>query len=149
MKSKIKYLMLALVAVFACVSFSSCDAVEEDLLHVYDYYYQLSSVQSNCLDANGNDISSACKEEWKTLVNADANYSIKVGKTTKDKAVEWFNMNIDANRKAYDELYAGKNLLPKGGWIVYTFRLYSDSPEGGSKSASIEVSNSGARLLKE
>lgn len=147
MKSKIKYLMLALVAVFACVSFSSCDAIEEDLLGVYDYYYQLSGVQSNCFDANGNDISSACKEEWKTIVNADGNYRIKVGKTTNEKAVEWFNMNIDANLKAYDELYAGKNLLPEGGWVVYTFRLFSDSPKGVTKSASIEVSNSGARLL--
>ena len=65
MKTKIKYLMLTLVAVFACVSISSCSKDDDDPNQgIGNYYFQLYTVESNCIDANGNNIADALKSEW-------------------------------------------------------------------------------------
>lgn len=136
--------MLALVAVFACVSFSSCDAIEEDL-GIAEYYCKYS-VETNLVDANGNSMTPALMDALKAQAGNDE-CVVKVGKTNKDKALEWFNATIDNELRTADAMYGGKNLLPEGGWIVYSYSLYSDSSEGARKSASIEITNSGARLL--
>lgn len=146
MKTTIKYLMLALVAVFACVSISSCTKDDDDPNKgIGNYYFQLFDVESNCIDANGNSIVDACWDEWVSANQADDQGKKIIGKTDKESARAWFNQTINALVQAFDEAYRGKNLLPENGYILYYFRLGSDAPYGGANEyATIEVSNSGA-----
>ena len=148
MKTKIKNLMLTFVVLLACVSISSCSKEEDPNKGIGDYYFQLYGVETNCLDANGNNVADAFKSEWITANKADAQGKIAIGKTDNESARAWFNQNINALVQAYDELYCGKNLLPENGYVRYTFRLGSDASYGGAnESATIDVSNSGARKI--
>ena len=119
MKTTIKYLMLALVAVFACVSISSCSKDDDDPnMGIGNYYFQLYTVESNCIDANGNNIADALKSEWISANQADAQGKKTIGKTDNESARAWFNQNINALVQAYDDAYRGINLLPENGWIL-------------------------------
>lgn len=148
MKTTIKYLMLALVAVFACVSISSCSKDDDDPNKgIGNYYFQLSDVETNCIDANGNNLADAFKSEWISANQADAQGKKAIGKTDNESARAWFNQNINALVQAYDEAYRGKNLLPENGWILYSFTLGSDASYGGATAnAIIEITNAGARV---
>lgn len=87
MKTTIKYLMLALVAVFACVSISSCSKDDDDPnMGIGNYYFQLYTVESNCIDANGNNIADALKSEWISANQADAQGKKTIGKTDNESA---------------------------------------------------------------
>lgn len=146
MKTTIKYLMLTLVAVFACVSISSCSKDDDDPNKgIGNYYFQLSDVETNCIDANGNNYADALKSEWISANQADAQGKKAIGKTDNESARAWFNQNINALVQAYDEAYRGKNILPENGYINYYFHLGSDASYGGANEyATIEVTNSGA-----
>ena len=146
MKTTIKYLMLTLIAVFACVSISSCSKDDDDPnMGIGNYYFQLYAVESNCVDANGNNIADALMSEWISATQADAQGNVTIGKTDNESARAWFNQNINALVQAYDEAYRGKNFLPENGYINYYFRLGSDASYGGANEyATIEVTNSGA-----
>lgn len=145
MKTTIKYLMLALVAVFACVSISSCSKDDYDPNKLIgNYYFQLSNVETNCYDADGNNIADAAFKLWISTNKANAEGKITVGKVDIETASAFFDQNIKALVEAYDEAYRGKNLLPKNGYINYYFRLGSDAPGVASRFATIEVTNSGA-----
>lgn len=148
MKTTIKYLMLTLVAVFACVSISSCSKDDDDPNKgIGNYYFQLYTVESNCIDANGNNIADALKSEWISANQADAQGKKTIGKTDNESARAWFNQNINALVQAYDDAYRGKNLLPENGWILYSFTLGSDASYGGATAnAIIKITNAGARL---
>ena len=149
MKKYFKFLMLALVAVLACVSFSSCsnnDDVDPNK-GIGNYYLQLYAVETNCVDKNGNSIAGNLKEEWIKANNADAQGKKAIGKADNETARNWFNQFISALVDGYNEAYAGKNLLPENGWILYSFSLGSDASYGGaSENAIIEITNSGAKL---
>lgn len=148
MKTTIKYLMLTLVAVFACVSISSCSKDDDDPNKgIGNYYFQLSDVETNCIDANGNNLADALKSEWMSVNHADAQGNITIGKTDNESARAWFDQNINDLVQAYDDSYSGKNILPENGWIRYSFTLYSDASYGGATAyATIEITNAGARL---
>ena len=148
MKTTIKYLMLTLVAVFACVSISSCSKDDDDPNKgIGNYYFQLSDVETNCIDANGNNYADALKSEWISASQADAQGNMTIGKTDNESARAWFDQNINDLVQAYDDSYSGKNILPENGWIRYSFTLYSDASYGGATAnAIIEITNAGARL---
>lgn len=148
MKTKVKNLMLALVAVLACVSISSCSKEEDPNMGIGNYYFQLTNVESNCLDENGKNIADALKSAWISANNADAQGKMLIGKTDKESACARFTQNVDAQVKAHDDAYRGKNLLPKNGYIRLFFSLGSDASYGGAnESSTIEVTNSGARRI--
>ena len=148
MKTTIKYLMLTLVAVFACVSISSCSKDDDDPnMGIGNYYFQLSDVETNCIDANGNNLADAFKSEWISANQADAQGKKTIGKTDRESARAWFIQTINALVQAYDDAYRGKNLLPENGWIPYSFTLGSDASYGGATAnAIIEITHAGARL---
>jgi len=148
MKTKTKYLMLALVAVFTCVSFSSCrDDGEDPNKGIGNYYLQLYAVETNCVDANtGNSLADAFMAEWISANQADSEGIKKIGKIDNETARAWFNQYISSFVEANNEAFAGKNLLPENGWILYSFYLDSDaSYSGATEKVVIEVDNSGAR----
>lgn len=148
MKTTIKYLMLTLAAVFACVSISSCSNDEDDPNKgIGNYYFQLTRVETNCIDANGKNLSETFLSEWISANKADSKGKIEIGKCDNETAFDWFIQNINAMLQAYNEAYQGKNLLPENGYILYTFYLGSDAQYGGaSEYATIEVSNAGAYM---
>lgn len=147
MKAKIKYLMLALVAVFACACLSSCSKDDDDPNKgIGNYYFQLSSVDTNCVGTDGKSVANALKEEWISSNNADTQGKISIGKCDNETAKNWFDQEITTLVDAYNTAYAGKGLLPDNGYIRYTFYLGSDASYGGATSyATIEVTNSGAK----
>ncbi len=148
MKTKIKYLVFAFVALLTSVSFSSCsiDDDEDPNKGIGNYYFQLYSVDTNCIDANGNSIANAFKADWIKANNADSNGKKFIGKTDNETARKFFKDNINALVNAYDNLYRGN--LPEGGWITCTFSLDSDAAYGGAReSAVIKITNFGATLL--
>lgn len=149
MKTTIKYLMLTLIAVFSCVSISSCSKDDDDDPNkgIGNYYFQLYRVETNCIDANGNNIAEALKSVWISANQADAQGKKTIGKTDNESARAWFNQYINALVQAYDDAYRGNNLLPENGWILYSFTLGSDASYGGATAnAIIEITNAGARL---
>lgn len=148
MKTKIKYFMLTLVAVFACVSISSCSKNEDDPNKgIGNYYFQLYAVETNCIDANGNSLADFFMSQWITANNADEQGKISIGKTDNETARAWFNKMINAQVQVHDEAYRGKNLLPENGIIRLSFFMGSDASYGGAnEEATIEITNSGAHI---
>lgn len=147
MKKTIKYLMFTLVAVFACVSISSCSKDDDDDPNkgIGNYYVQLVGVETNIVDATGNSIADALLSEWISANQADAQGKKNIGKIDNESALAWFNQYINAIVQALDEVYKGKNLIPENGYIRYYFSLDSNASYGGAtKRVIIEVTNSGA-----
>lgn len=146
MKKTIKYLMLILVAVFACVAISSCNKTDDDPNKgIGNYYVQLTGVETNCIDATGNNLADIFKSGWITENKADSQGKKTIGKTDNETARTWFNQYINALVQNADEEFRGKNLLPENGYVRYYFSLESDASYGGAnENAIIEVTNSGA-----
>lgn len=138
--------MLTLIAVCASVSLSSCNKEDEVLNGTGNYYVQLCDLETNLCDAKGNSLKLALTEEWIKATKADKQGKLAIGKMNSEKAVIFFNDFIDAFIRSGNETYAGKNILPEGGWILYSFVLDSDASYGGAqKNVIIEISNSGAK----
>lgn len=148
MKKTIKYLMLTLVAVFACVAISSCSKEDDDDPNkgIGNYYVQLVGVETNCVDATtGNNMADNFRSGWISENKADSQGKKTIGKTDNETARTWFNQYINALVQNADEEFRSKNLLPENGFIRYYFSLGSDASYGGAnENAIIEVSNSGA-----
>ena len=146
MKKTIKCLMLTLVAVFACVAISSCSKDDDDPNKgIGNYYVQLTGVETNCVDATGNNLADIFKSGWITENKADSQGKKTIGKTDNETARTWLNQYINALVQNADEEFRGKNLLPENGYVRYYFSLGSDASYGGAnENAIIEVSNSGA-----
>lgn len=145
MKKTFKYLMLALVAVFACVSISSCSKDDDDDPNkgIGNYYFQLTKVESNCLDANGKNIADAIESAWIAASHADAEGKKTIGKMDKETARTFFDNSISSLVNEYDKTFRGK--LPENGYIRLMFYLGSDASYGGANEyATIEITNSGA-----
>lgn len=143
MKKKACFLMLTLIAVIASLSLTSCDKVD-DVLTGEEYFIQLTSVDTNCLDANGQSIANVCKSEWISANKASSDGKLSMGKLTYESAEKAFAANLSSMRTQFNEAYAGKNLLPDGGYIQYNFSLVTKSGGPYSRS-SITITNSGAK----
>ena len=108
-------------------------------------YVQLVGVETNCIDATGNNLADTFKSGWISENKADAQGKKTIGKTDNETARTWFNQFINSLVQSFDEELRGKNLLPENGYIRYYFSLGSDASYGGAnENAIIEVSNSGA-----
>lgn len=145
MKTKVKNLMLALVAVLACVSISSCSKEDGVESGVGNYYIQLTGVESNCLGPDGNSIENFVKNDFIKTNNANAQGKITIGKTDRTNAEKLFEETINSVINAYTSAYRGN--LPDGGYIKLTFCLGVDVSNGYGKYATVEVTNSGARRI--
>ncbi|MCM1116000.1 MAG: hypothetical protein NC342_00470 [Pseudoflavonifractor sp.] len=140
MKTKLNMLMLTLITMFACLSLSSCDKDNDPILGE-SAYVQLTSVETNCLDANGNSIASAAKNEWISANKADSQAKVLIGKTSLDRAEELFDQNISFMRSQCYDFCDGKNILPEGGYITYNFALIFGN--AAVRHASIKITNDG------
>lgn len=146
MKTTIQYLVLALIAVFTCVSASSCSDEEDSNLGIGNYYFELVRVETNCV-FNSNETNSVdyLYSLWISANQTDAEGKVNLGKMKSESAREWFAQAIETLVHDYDSAYRGKNNLPQDGYILYQFHLGSDAPYGGAEDYStIYVSNSGA-----
>lgn len=139
MKTTIKYLMLTLVAVFACVSFSSCSSDDDPVEKgIGNYYFQLTNIKSNCVDPD------EFFNIWIQANKADSQGKMAIGKTDRESAEKWFDTNISSLVDGYSSMYEGK--IPEGGFIELSFYLGVDVSYGyAGKYAHIEITNSGAR----
>lgn len=141
MKTTMKYLMLALVAVLACVSISSCtDDYDES-----NYYLKLYDVGTNLTDANGVLLNKAIKDEWDKANKADDYGRVIIGKMDEKTAINFFNQFIDNMEQGFDEAYRGK--IIQGGIIRYYFSIGTDHGPA-VEYATIEVTNSGAYRIE-
>lgn len=140
MRKKINFLMLTLIAMVTSLVFSSCS---KDYEPTENYYFQLTDVNTNGVDVDGNSVASSFNEEWIAANHADSQGRITLGKYSRENAIKSFDLTIDALKGQYQEIYAGKNLLPQGCYIDYNFALLT---QAGStvKSSSIRVTNNGA-----
>lgn len=146
MKKRLISFLLILVAVCASVSLSSCNKEDEVLNGTGNYYVQLWNLETNLCDAEGNSLKLALKEEWIKTVKADKQGRVAIGKMNKENAKKFFNDFVEETIRSGNETYAGKNILPEGGWILYSFVLDSDASYGGAQeNVIIEISNSGAK----
>lgn len=148
MKKTFKYLMLALVAVLACVSISSCskDNDEDPSKGMGNYYVQLHNFESNITDAKGNNIAELIKSEWLSMMQADSQGKKVIGKTDNENARMWFNQFVNETMQQFGEI--GKTSIPENGYIRFSVSLGSDASYGGANEfATIEITNTGARKL--
>ncbi len=142
MRKKLNFLMLTLITMIASISLSSCDKVD-DALTGEEYYIQLTSVDTNLINEDGQSLGSALKSEWISANKASSDGKKSMGRLTYENAEKAFSSNINSMISQFNDIYAGKNLLPEGGYIDYNFSLVSKS-EGPYSRASIRVTNSGA-----
>lgn len=106
--------MLTLVAVFACVAISSCSKDDDDPNKgIGNYYVQLAGVETNCIDATGNNLADIFKSGWITENKADSQGKKTIGKTDNETARTWFNQYINALVQNADEEFRGKISFPK------------------------------------
>lgn len=134
--------MLAIVTMIACLPFTSCDKVD-DIIGVDNYYLQLVDVNSNLVDENGNSLDSALKADWIDAFKADSQGKISMGKDSDEKRAEKaFYQSLDNMVEVYNNAYAGKNLLPEGGYFTLKIALLKEN--SSIKTASVKVANSGA-----
>ena len=137
MKKKVNFMMLTLIVAITSLSLTSCDKADD----VENYYIELLSVATNCIDVNGESIAPAIKQNW-VLDVANSGERFAIGKTTYDSAIDAFDRSITNMKTGYAEAYVGKNLLPQDGAFELLLALVSKS---GSriKTATIRVTNSG------
>ena len=145
MKKKVCFLMLTLIAAITSLSLTSCGSDDEPQVKS-NYYFKLSSVDTNCLDANGESIAPTVKNDWITANKADAQGKISLGKMTRENAEKAFDANVNSLRTQANDFYVGK--LPQDGYIDYNFSLVvqSSAVNGTEKSATIRVTNSGVSV---
>lgn len=142
MRKKTNLLMMTLITMITSLVFSSCSKDDESTDLTENYYFQLTDVNTNCVDANGNSVASSLMEEWIIAADADPLRGISLGKYSRDNAIKSFDLTIEDLRSRYQELYAGKNILPEGGYIIYKFALKTQSGSVVTH-ASIRVTNTG------
>lgn len=140
MRKKVNFLMLTLIAMVASLAFSSCSKDDEP---TENYYFQLTDVNTNGVDEEGNSMASSLKEQWMADNHADSQGKVTLGKYSRENAIKSFDLTIDALKSQYQEIYAGKNLLPQGCYIDYNFTLLTQSGSSVT-SSTIRVTNSGA-----
>lgn len=146
MKEKAKLLMLSLIAMIASLSLSSCGNDDEPQV-TEDYYLCLTAVETNLVNAEtGESLASALKAEFISGSELDANGKFHMGNTTMESAENAFNQSIANFTKSFNDAYAGKNLLPENGYIVYRFSMETKSGKA-VETASIRVTNSGASKI--
>jgi hypothetical protein len=156
MKTKLMCLVRILLVVFACVGFSACSSKDDDDMGttstgVGNYYFQLYTVETNLIDANsGISLKTSLMEEWKNANNADSQYRISLGKMDKEKARTTFSTLVNSLLQQYNNAYAGKNLLPESGYILYSFVVCSDDAyAGANENKIIQITNSGAEFVSK
>lgn len=145
MKTKVMYLMLAFFAVLTCVSFTSCGSNDDEdpTKGIGNYYLQLSSVETNGVDTDGNLIDAALIEAWTKENKADVKNRVLIGKVDAETAKTYFNQVIASMTEQGSDVYKGQ--LPEGVYIIYYFQLTNDGQYGAAHaSAKITITNSGA-----
>lgn len=143
MRKKINFMMLTLIATLASLAFTSCSKDDEPQ-SVENYFFALTSVGTNLVDANGQSLAQTfIKDLIAASSDLDSNGMFHIGNTTKESALNAFDKSVENYRKSFNDAYAGKNLLPEGGYIDFTFSLLTQSVSVVT-SATIHVTNNGA-----
>lgn len=142
MKKRVTFLILTLIAMVTSFSFTSCSKDDDAPVVTENYYLQLSSIVTNCVDANGQSIEGALKDTWVSASKADSQGKVLIGNVTSEIATQWFEEYVNTFKTTFNDTYSGKNLLPEGGYINYNFSLVRENRS--IKSTSVYVTNSGA-----
>lgn len=143
MKKKVTFLMLTLITMITSLAFTSCSKDDEPQ-SVENYYLVFTSVYTNLGDpTTGESLAQDVYDEFLAASDLDTNGEFAFGKTTEKSALKAFNKSIDNYSKSLNDAYAGKNLLPEGGFIEYNFALKTQSGSTVTNST-IQVTNNGA-----
>ena len=129
---KIKVLMMSLFAFIMTLGFSSCNSVVEDLMGVEEYFMVLDNVETNLINAEtGESLKQAYYDAF-AFGNGKEKDGIKYVSLGKDKdvnhAIQIFYESCEAMKNSFQR-EVGK-VLPKGGFIDYTFSMRSGSYKG-------------------
>lgn len=117
MKKKTMFFVLTLFSVLASVLISSCS--KEEPVKTQKYYLQLAFVETNCKNIN----SESLKAEWIAENEADSQGVIFLGEMTQKEAIEYFDNEIESLSYMFTDIYANKEIIPKGGYLIYSFSL--------------------------
>lgn len=139
MKKKVFFLMLVIIAMVTSISITSCS--KDDPEEPAEYYFQLTSVNTNCVGQDGELLTSAFKDEFISSFGLNANGRLLLAKNNREGAIKAFNESINNAQKSYEDAYAGK--LPEGGYIEFYCELImkSGSTNGPIKSSTIRITN--------
>lgn len=144
MKTKVIYLMLTLMAVFACVSLSSCGSDDNGTNSSSNYYMVMKSVYGSSTKAVN--IGNTLISDWKNNNNVDSQGILSLGTSDEETAKAMFSTKMNTLRKQYDDAYAGKNQLNDKDYVLCVFVVCSNTEIVETKS--INVSNSGAEFVE-
>lgn len=122
-------------------SLSSCSKDEPD--NIENYYVQLAIVETSGYNVD----TKILKEEWIVDNNADSDAVIDFGRMTQKEAIARFEEYVEIANRGYNNIYTGENIIPRGGRLVYVYRLIPEdwlSDYGYIMSGMIEITNSGS-----
>ena len=129
---KIKVLMMSLFAFAMTFGFSSCNSIVEDIMGVEEYFIVLDGVETNLINVEtGESLKQAYYDAF-AFDNGKEKDGIKYGSLGKDKdvnrAIQNFYKSCELFKNSFQrELGA---VLPKGGFVDYTFSMRSGSYKG-------------------
>lgn len=138
MKKSIKFLMLAFMAMLACVSFSSCSEDEEWKESLSTFYIGLTNVETNLVDAHGKNLAQTYMDAWDKDENASGGKKT-LGKADENTALKTFNQYIESFKSVYATVVSS---LPEGGVLKYTFVLVDDKGKT-YKTATVTITDKG------
>ena len=138
MKKTIKFLMLAFVAMLACVSFSSCSEDEEWKESLSTFYVSLTKVDTNLVDANGNNLAQTYMDAWDKAENA-TNGKKTLGKVEEKNAIKAFDQYIESYKSVNAPLCSS---MPKGGILTFSFVLVDEKGKT-YKTATVTLTDKG------
>lgn len=138
MKKTIKFLMLAFVAMLACVSFSSCSEDEEWKESLSTFYISLTKVETNLVDANGKNLAQTYMDEWDQAENA-SNGKKTLGKVEEKSALKAFDQYIESYKSVNASFCSS---MPKGGILTCNFVLVDEKGKT-YKTATVTLTDKG------
>lgn len=128
---KIKVLMMSLFAFTMTLGFSSCNSIVEDLMGVEEYFMVLDNVETNLLNTEGENMKQYFWDAF-AFDNGKEKDGIKYVSLGKDKdvnhAIQIFNESCKLLKNSFQRELG--TVLPKGGFIDYTFSMRSGSYKG-------------------
>lgn len=123
MKKTIKFLMLALVAMLACVSFSSCGGEDEPETPTLQnsYRLRLEKLETNCIENNKYTI-----DIWVLQDMIDKGYDIEFISGSDDQNAEsMFKQFMNTVKTSCVDFYNKAGSLKEGDYVTYHYVMYN------------------------
>lgn len=129
---KINLFLMTLLTFTMSMFCSSCgtDDVVDAILDKDKYFIVLEDVSTNLIDEKGNSIDQTLFNDF---VFDNGQKNIYLGEAL-EAPLGAFEQSCENFRKALQARFDAQGGLPQDGWIVYSFTLRKDSPQGSVQS---------------